>query len=156
MSTWISLFINTAEKDKVVEQLKSFTGIAVSDEGVFPDDHYESMLLDETLPNYLIIGSVQPDWVRVVYNSSSKLTEWCISISRELQTRVIVTLAQSVSDYYYFAYYNNGVKLRELEYCYSADLEEVNFGQRLEFENEQPGKRSEFDGEVTYLFDFDS
>lgn len=156
MSTWISLFLKTPDKNKVVDQLMSLTGITVSTEGEFPKDHLEHFLLDESLPNYIVIGSFQPDWVRVVYNSSHKLTDWCVTLSRELDTQVILTLAQSVSDYYYFVYYDKGVKLRELEYCYSTDFDEVNFGEKFEFENERPGTRSEFDGEESYLFDFEN
>lgn len=156
MSTWISLFLKTPDKNKVVDRLKSLSGITASNEGEFPTDHFEHFLLDESLPNYLVIGSPQPDWVRVVYNSSHKLTDWCISLSKELETQVILTLAQSVSDYYYFAYYNKGVKLRELEFCYSTDFDEVNFGEKFDFENEQPGTKSEFDGEESYLFDFEN
>jgi hypothetical protein len=156
MSTWISLFLKTPDKNKVVDRLKSLSGITISNEGAFPNDCFEHFLLDESLPNYLVIGSPQQDWVRVVYNSSHKLTDWCITLSRELETEVILTLAQSVSDYYYFSYYSKGVKLRELEFCYSADFDEINFGEKFHFENEKPGIKSDFDGEESYLFDFES
>ncbi len=156
MATWASFYIKTTEKDKAVEKLKSLSGITQSDERSFPNDHYNSFILDEAYPNYLVVGMTQPEWVTIVYNSSSKLVDWCTNLSKEFSTLVVVTLAQSVSDYYYFACYDKGQKLRELEFCYSDDFEEVNFGKRFDFENEQPGQKTEFDGEVEYCFDFDS
>ena len=45
---------------------------------------------------------------------------------------------------------------REIEYCYGADYETINIGERFDFEDEQPGKKVEYNGEVDFIFDFDS
>lgn len=151
MSSWKSFHIKTKELQKVVPILKSLTGIKLVTEGKFPKDYYNSFLLDEIYPNYLIVGIVSANWVTVHYNSSHKLEGWCMAISGELQTEVILILAQNTSDYYYFAYYNDGQKLRELEYCYSTDFDEVNFGDRFSFENNDSGTVKN----ENYVFDFD-
>ncbi len=156
MATWSSFYIKTTDVDKVIDTLKNFTGIDSVEEGNFPSDHYDSFLLDEILPNYLIIGSTQKGWVTIVYNSSSKLLEWCENLSKEFNTLVVLTLAQSVSDYYYFSYFKNGHKQREIELCYSTDIDEINFGKPFPFENIKPGKPVEFDGKIDFIFDFDS
>jgi hypothetical protein len=52
--------------------------------------------------------------------------------------------------------YEHGKKLREIEVCYSEDFDMVNFGQKFPFENPEPGGRTEYDGEVSYVFDFDA
>ena len=156
MATWTSFYIKTTDFDKVVEKLKLLTGIPNVIKGEFPEDHYGSFLMDESLPDYLVVGLIQPDWIAVNYNSSNKLIDWCTFLSKEFDTHVIIILAQSVSDYYYFAYYAGGQKKRELEYCYSGDFDEINFGEKFDFENEYPGTKTDYNGEVEYMFDFDS
>ena len=55
-----------------------------------------------------------------------------------------------------FLAYRKGEMTREIEYCYGADYETINIGERFDFEDEQPGKKVEYNGEVDFIFDFDS
>jgi hypothetical protein len=51
--------------------------------------------------------------------------------------------------------YDRGEKIREIEVCYSDDFKPKNIGERFEFENEQPGKKEDYEGEVEYYFGFE-
>ena len=132
MATWTSFYIQHDDLITIEQELKELSGIQEGSSGEFPralDDYY--LANENTNPTYLVAGKTQQDWVTVVHNSFSKLSEWGSFLSKKFQTKVIVTGAQSVSSYYYFALYENGSKLRELEFCYSDDFEPVNFGTRL-------------------------
>lgn len=156
MATWTAFYVRTQYEKAFTEKLKSLTGIKTTSVGRFPTDHNNSFLVQESLPSYLVFTATQPGWITIVYNSAHKLRDWCIDISRHFDTQVIVTLAQSVSDYYYFAFYEKGEKIRELEFCNSTDFEPVNFGNKWSFEGEEPGEKQDYDGEISYVFDFDS
>lgn len=156
MATWTTFYVKHPNKEALVEKIKTLSGIPVSTEGPFPKDHHDSFLMDGADPNYLLVGSTQPGWITVVHNSGVKLEDWCSSISRDLETELILIMAQTVSDYYYFAYYSHGEKLRELEFCYSDDMDSTDLGKKFDFEDEQPGIKHNFSGEVEYLFDLDA
>lgn len=156
MATWTSFYIKSDDLTAVEQELKGLSGVQDGLSGLFPNDMHDYYLSNENSnPTYLVIGKTQDDWITVVHNSFSKLSKWATLLSKKFQTKVIVTGAQSVSSYYYFAFYENGLKLRELEFCYSDDFEPVNFGSRLWFEDEEPGTKQEFDGEIEYFFDFE-
>ena len=157
MGTWTAFYVNTTKTEEFTEKLKYLSLIEDLTTGGFPEDFHQQQLFDEEAdPNYLVFGHTQEDWITVVHNSFSKLEDWAEYFSRELDGKVIVTLAQNTSDVYYFALYDKGQKRREIEVCYGDDFDEVNIGAPFEFESEQPGKRREIDGEVYYIFDFDS
>lgn len=156
MATWTSFYINTDNSGIVTQKLRTLADIPVALSSSFPADIHKYYLSNENaFPTYLAIGGTQPGWTTVVHNSFNKLGDWALILSKELETKVIVTGAQSVSSYYYFALYENGKKLRELEFCYSDDFEPVNFGTRLWFEDEQPGTKDEYEGVVEYYFGFE-
>jgi hypothetical protein len=155
MSTWSSFFIRNTDKQKVIEKLKLLTCVNETYEGKITDDYYDSFLMDESLPNYLAVSDGQPNWIAININSPNKLIDWCTQFSKEFNTEVILILAQNTSDYYYFSYYNKGIKLREIECCYGGDIEEINFGEKFHFENEEPGTKTEYDGITEYFFDFE-
>jgi hypothetical protein len=156
MSTWTSFHIKTKNLDNVIEKLKELASASEVTTGSYPSDFRDNLLDEDKEPNYLLVDNSNSEWVTVLHNSSNKLEDWCIDISEEFETKIIVTFAQSVSDYYYFALYDNGEKKREIEYCYSDDLEPTNFGDKFNFENDEPGKKVNYGGEESYLFDFDS
>lgn len=156
MSTWIKFYIKTNDYQGVIDQLKSFISVETQSISKFPLDHHGSFLIDGTLPNYLVIGTTEPEWITVIYNSSSKLEVWGTDLSKKFETIVIVTMAQSVDSYYYFALYEKGELMRELEYCYSDDMEPTNFGNKFSFEREEPGEKVEYEGEISYLFGFEN
>lgn len=114
------------------------------------------MLSSDLPPNYISVGRTQDDWTTVVHNGSDSLEDWGIILSDLLSCKLIVTAAQSVSSYYYFALYDKGKKIREIEFCYSDDSEGINFGEKLAFEFYKPGKRRERDGKESFLFDFEA
>ena len=157
MSTWTAFYVNTDNEKLVTEQLQTLTGISNVEIGKFPDDLFNNYLLDESAkPTYLAICKTQNNWVAVSHNSFNHLEEWSRIISKNLNTKVIATIAQNTADVYYFSLFDNGEKIREIEVCYSADFEPVNFGKKFDFENEQPGTKQEYDGETEYYFDIDS
>lgn len=156
MATLTSFYIYSNEKALVVEQLRQLSGITTITELSNAKNLGVDWLLDDRkLPTYLAVGQTNKDWVAVVHNSFNKLESWCVKLSLQLQTKVIVTMAQSVSDVYYFALYDSGRKLREIEVCYSGDDHPVNYGEKFDFEEEEPGRRDEFEGEVEYFFGFE-
>jgi hypothetical protein len=157
MATWTRFYINASEIQKVEEFLMDISRIKKSTKGNIPDDLHDSFILDDhSKPNYLVFGQVQKEWITVLYNSANKLTDWAEKISKNLNCTVIVTIAQNTVDYYYFAQYKNGTKAREIEVCYGDNIDPINYGTPYKFEADEPGEREEYEGEVSYLFDFDS
>lgn len=157
MATWTRFYVNSSISEKVTNILKDLSGIAESSNGSTPEDFHGSFLMDEKAnPNYIVFSEIQQKWITVLYNSGSKVENWAQQISQELNCNVIVTIGQNTADYYYFSQFYNGDKKREIEVCYGDDIETVNFGVPYDFEEEEPGERQEYDGEVSYLFDIDS
>ena len=158
MASWTKFYLNTSNLEAVVEKLASLTdNLDITPNTRFPADIHQYHQLNQDLaPNYLAVGKTQNDWVTITYNSFSKLEDWGIELSKHFSGKMIVTLAQSVSDAYYFALYDNGKKLREIDVCYSDDSDMVNIGEKLPFEGPEPGEKVEFDGEESYLFGFES
>lgn len=158
MASWTKFYINTPNLEAVVEKLASLTDdLEITPNTGFPSDIGEYQQLNHDLaPNYLAVGKTQNDWVTIVYNSFDKLEDWGVELSRHFSCKMIVTLAQSVSDAYYFALYENRKKIREIDVCYSEDYDMVNFGEKFPFENPEPGEKVNYTGEESYLFGFDS
>jgi len=158
MATWTKFYINTDKKQAVVEKLANLTdNLVITTETDFPHEigNYQLLTTDLT-PTYIAIGKTQHDWITIVHNSLDKMEDWGIFFSSHFSCKLIITIAQSVSSSYYFALYENGTKRREIETCYSTDFDTINFGDRFGFENPQPGNIVNYDGEESYLFDFDS
>ena len=158
MATWTNLYINTDDAKAVCEKLKDLTdNLELIYDADFPSDMGDFQLLNTDLaPNYIAVGQTGANWITVVHNSFDKMVDWGKLLSKHFSCKVIVTIAQSVSSYYYFALYDKGEKLREIEACYSDDTEGVNFGNKFDFENDQPGQKHVWEGEESYLFDFDA
>ncbi|MEO6254455.1 MAG: hypothetical protein ABIO79_14175 [Ferruginibacter sp.] len=157
MSTWTTFYVQTNDSEPVTQQLKELAGINHVEKGAFPgDDLYACYLVDENaMPDYLVIGKTQAGWVTVNHNSFNRLVDWGMVLSKKLNTKVILTMAQSVSDVYYFCLFDKGLKLREIEVCYSDDFTPINYGQKFDFEGEQPGSKQDYDGETEYYFGFE-
>ncbi len=155
MSTWTAFYVQSDKEKAIIDKLGSLTGTEPYKD-TFPKDFDDHYLMGEEYPDYLLIGREQSGWITVVHNSSNKLEDWCQTLSNELNTVVIATMAQSVVSYYYFALYDNGQKRREIEVCYEGDFNEINFGKRFDFENEKPGTISGSEGETEYYFDMDN
>jgi hypothetical protein len=158
MATWTSFYVNTADDKSVVAKIAELTNnLVISYDSYFPSDLGEYQMLSSDLPpNYISVGKTQDDWTTVVHNGSDSLEDWAIMLSNHFSCKLIVTVAQSVSSYYYFALYDKGKKIREIQYCYSDDSEEIDFGNKLAFEYDKPGKRHERDGKESFVFDFEA
>jgi hypothetical protein len=156
MASWTVFYVNEADEEKVVDALSELSGISKSAKGSNPKDLHEHRLYDGDTPSYLVVGKTQNDWTTVRHNSLDELKEWGILISQKFSTKVIVTLAQSASSYYYFSLYENGEKIREIAACYSEDSELLDVGNRFPFEGEKPGEKKDWDDEPTYYFGFES
>ena len=145
MAAWTALYINHSDIDKVNLQINDFAGIIDIEKGSYPTDFHDSYLLKTTIPNYLAVGQTQNDWITVRFNSFSKLEDWGVSISNILSCKVIITMTQSVTNSYYFALYDKGHKLREIEVG-EDEQKNIDFGKHFDFEN---------DNEVYNSFDFE-
>lgn len=157
MGTWARFYINSSNIEKVTTNLIELTKIDKIRIGEIPEDYNDSFLLDDTLnPNYLVFSMDQDNWITIIYNSGSKIEDWAKTLSEKLNCNLIVTIGQNTVDYYYFSQYNKGVKQREIEVCYGDEIDEINFGEPYDFEDVKPGEKQEYDGEISYLFDFDS
>jgi hypothetical protein len=101
MSTWTEFYINTNNVQLAVEQLKQLSNIENTQFGELPDEISNNYLLNENAtPTFMAIATLQQNWVTVIHNSFNRLEEWSRIISQNLNTKVIVTMAQSVSDGY--------------------------------------------------------
>lgn len=157
MATWTRFYIHSSDVKSVttiLERLCEAESFLVKD---FPENFHDSFLSDEhTNPNYLVFSEIQNGWITVLYNSFSKLRTWASEISDELKCIVIVSLVQTVSEYYYFSQYENGIKRREIEVCHEDGTETINYGEKYEFEGDKIGEPYEDDGEIEYFFSFES
>lgn len=157
MGTWTSFYVKTTDKPKLIEALRAALPLAIevteNQPGTITNGIQASI---NSLPDRLVLAQTNPEWCRIVHNSFDKLEDLALGLSRDLDTTVIVTMAQSTSSWFYFALYDNGFKKREIEVCNSDDSDMVNVGERFPFENEEPGTKVEYNGESGYLFDFDS
>jgi hypothetical protein len=158
MATWAAIFINTDRLDLVRQKLQVLSGIDNSYKGEFPtSDLYNHILLDDNAkPTYLVFAQTQKEWIMVRHNALKNLEEWGKKLSMDLQTSVILASAQNNADFYHFSQYRRGELIRQIEYCYGADYESINIGNKFDFEDEQPGKKVEYNGEVDFIFDFES
>ena len=158
MATWTNFYINTDSAKSVVEKIAELTdNLVITHDADFPSDMGDYQMMNSDLaPNYIAIGNTQKNWITVEHNSSDKMEDWGILLSKHFSCKLIVILAQSVSSYYYFALYDKGEKLREIQACYSDDTEEIDLGKKFDFEDDKPGQKHVWDGEESYLFDFDA
>lgn len=141
MATWTSLYIQTEYLDKVEEEIlqlvnncqyeithnlgnESINIIRSADEGA--------------IPNQLIIGQGQQDWITIRYNNFNCLEDWGTTLSKVFDSYVVVVMAESISMYYYFSVYKSGSKIREIASTEvdneGFDIEGVNFGEKFDFE----------------------
>jgi hypothetical protein len=158
MGTWAAIFVNSNELDQVTGTLKQLSAIDTLHKGEFPtSDLYNNILVEDNAgPTYLVFAQTQPDWIMIRHNALQNLEGWGKTLSASHQTKVIICSAQSNADFYHFSLYDQGTMLRKIEYCYGDDYEPINQGNRFAFENEEPGVKMEYAGEVSYIFDFDS
>lgn len=158
MGTWTSFYLQTRNAEAVAAKLGALCpDLTISTPADFPADMGDYQLLsNEREPNYMAVCNTQGDWTTVVHNSFSKLETWGSQLSRELDCCVIMIMAQTVTDSYYFAMYEKGNLRREIETCYSTDFEEVNTGEIFHFEGPSPGIKVNLDGEESYIFDFEA
>lgn len=157
MATWTRFYINSDDLEKVTIELMRLLEVNNLIKGNFPDDFYDSFLLDDkSTPNYVVFTKTQAKWVTVLYNCANKLEDCSKEISKNLDCNVIVTIGQNTVDYYYFSQYYKGIKKREIEVCYGDDIEEINYGEPYDFEGVKPGEAIEEENEIDYVFDIDS
>lgn len=153
MSSWIRLYINTknTELKDSIALIEELSGLKKSNNTTSAIDFF-SVPIKEGNPNYFAIGQANSNWLAVFFNSSYKMQEFCEEYSKRFGFRMILTFAQSVSDYYYLAVYEKGLKIRELEYCYSDDkATPIDFGDKFEYEFNEDNE-----WKYEYLFNFKS
>jgi hypothetical protein len=149
MATYTALHIqsgNLAEvQRRLVEWLKlEHNGGDVHVEASnYPDEVYGETFINDEMnarsPTVLAVGLTQPDWVTVHYNCFHEMRRAATELSAGLSSTVIVVLAQSVSDAYYFGVYQSGYLLRVL--CFADGAWETREGTPLPFEKETSGQR---------------
>ncbi|MFT5619087.1 MAG: hypothetical protein ACI85I_002326 [Arenicella sp.] len=157
MANWTRFYIHSSDVKSlttILERLCEAEPFVIED---FPENFHDSFLADnDTTPNYLVFAEIQNGWITVLYNSFCKLEKWASEISNELKCVVIISVVQTVSEYYYFSQYANGTKMREIEVCHEDGTETINYGEKYDFEADEIGESYEEDGEVEYIFSFDS
>jgi len=157
MGRWAAIFINTNDIHSTTEKLKGLSGIDTLYTGAFPTaDLYDNLLLEDAQPTFLIYAQTQPDWIMIRHNALKNLEGWGKELSEHINTRVIICSALRTADFYHFSLYERGEILRVIEYCYGEDYEPINLGHPFDFEEDPPGKKFEYRGDVDYIFDFDS
>lgn len=149
MATLAIFYIQSTNFNDVIEKIQGLSNTQTIDEHTFSD---EKMLNFEDFPTYLALNQSYKGWITVIHNSFNFLENWGREISKEFSCKVIFTFAQSVSDTYYFALYENGLKKREIASCLDNESENINFGDFFEFENGKLGKGYNFGGHNSYLF----
>jgi len=154
MATWNEFYIQTQDLEKVVEKLKQLFNIQKVSKGAFPDNFRKKYLWEpDALPDFMVVGKTHEKWVTVRNNSFNKLVQCFENISSDLDCKIIVISAQNTVDYYYYAVYDKGEKIREIAVCYGDDIETLNYGIPFEFEDEEPGRRYEESDD--FIFDID-
>ena len=155
MATWTRFYINDS-LDRVNLKLVEITKFQETNQGKFTDNFHKYYLLDEKFnPNYLVYGEQNNGWITVIHNSFSHLNEWAEKISKDLNCTLVVTIAQSTVDYYYFCHYNSGIKIREILRCYGDDITPINYGEPYPIEDIEPSYKIDSEEEANY-FDFDN
>lgn len=154
MASWSVFYINTNDMEAVIAKIDSLSKALGESIRQSPEKYDRQIHLEGQPSAQLNVSCLQDGWLTVTHYSSWKYNDWLEELSKTFNTKVIGTLAQSVSDYYYFVLYDHGSKKREIEVCYSDDSETVDSGEKFPFEGEQAGEYFEEDN--AYLFDFDS
>jgi len=155
MATLNEFYIQTQDLDIVVEKLKDLFNIQKVTKGSFPDNFRKKYLWEpDAVPDFLVVGKTHEEWVTVRNNSFNKMVQHFENISGDLNCKTIVVSAQNTVDYYYYAVYEKGQKIREIAVCYGDDIETLNYGVPFEFEDEEPGIR--FKESEDFIFDIDS
>jgi hypothetical protein len=126
MSTYCALHINTDDQDAVknliIECLSEIEpgNINIQQINEWPSDFYSfknfRIGAPTPFPSIFIIGNPINQWVTAQYNSFNELTSFSERISNKLSTRVIVVLAQSVSDAYFIQVVERGKIIRTLSF----------------------------------------
>ncbi len=84
-------------------------------QGAFPLKDF-ARIFDDGWPSLLVLGLTEPDWLTLHCNSFNEMEALAQRLSRQLACRVVVVLAQTVSDSYYISVDNGGERVRTLEF----------------------------------------
>lgn len=135
MATWTSFYVKTNDISRLTDCLQlALPRLTESVPGQSGKIANEIQPTTNGEPDRILVSQTSLEWATVFHNSYDKLEDLCLGISDDMQTSVVVTVAQTVSSYYYFAYYLQGSLKREIEVCYSDDTEILNTGEKLPFE----------------------
>ena len=136
---------------KSVHRVKSIT----TKQGDFPIELYtKAFIMGGKPPTMLAIGSTQPDWVTVHYNSFYDMKDVASKASRDLSCITVVVMAQSVSEAYYLSIHKQGEHLRTLEWVGDQGEWVKQEGQPLPFEQRPLDKNiAEQGAEPFYIFE---
>ncbi len=163
MTTFTCFYINSGDLEKVksviLSLLEGFDCTIERDVEGLPSCLGQK--INTALPSCLLIGKCEPEWIVIHYNNFSSLESWMKELSRVFDAYAMVTIYDSISMYAYLGIYKSGQKIREIDSGDvdkdGKDIEGVNFGEKLDFESEQPGiSFKRFDGETSYYFDDES
>jgi hypothetical protein len=126
MSTYCALHINTDNEDAVKKFIKDCLSeiepgnITIQRINEWPSDFYSiknfRIGAPTPFPSVFIIGNPINHWITAQYNSFNSLSSFSEKISNKLSTRVIVVLAQSVSDAYFIQVIEQGKIIRTLSF----------------------------------------
>ncbi len=154
MSTFLSLHIKSSDQHKVIELLKELSGTQLINNGAYPKDFDDNMLVDENAdPSYLLVHEPANGWIYVDINSFKTLYDYCEKISATLNTQVIQIMGQTNSDAYYFSSYDQGVLKREINVFHGDYDLTVDKGSKFHFEKDLiPADEDDYED----IFDMDA
>jgi hypothetical protein len=156
MGTYSALHVERDQLDRVREAcaawLEGRPGVRAIEvrPGEFPTRAFAKGLGDR-MPRLLALGSTPPGWVTIHYNSFHKMENLAPHLSRLLDARVAVVLAQTVSDGYYICVYDRGEPVRVLEVVQGTDWL-MQAGAPLPFEEQPLGENVAEPGEEPFYF----
>ncbi len=160
MSTYCALHVQTKDRESVVGDVEKYLAhnhqdcvVQTTAAATFGKLYGEEFICSQTQqPTKFALIAEQPDWLTIHYNSFLPVRELATTISRKLDTVVIIVMAQSVSSAYYLAVFRAGEHLRTIEFADGEWLRQE--GVPLPFEANPLGENIAEEGkEPWYWFD---
>jgi|GEM_PF-4514589 len=162
MSTYTALHVQSdgaSVEPLLVDWLKSIhqaSSVSVVKQREFPLNLYGDDFAWEDPPTMLAIGSEQPGWATVYYNSFYEMRDIAAEVSRTLKCYAVVVMAQSVSEAYFLCVCRDGEHLRTLQWVGDQGEWVIQEGEPLPFEKQPLGRNISGEGEEPfYVFERD-
>ena len=158
MATFTTIHLQTEKAEETLRLLEAHqrcrlkTGAVVRRRADgFEEIYGNDFINSDEPPTLFALGSGEPGWVTVHYNSFSDCRDLLERLSQGLNCLAVLVMAQSVSSAYHITLYRNGTHLRTLEFADGEWVKE--FGKPLPFEKEPLGHNIGTAKEPFYVFE---